>query len=120
MPSKPLRACMVPGCPEKAIVGSRCTRHALQERQEYEEDRPSAAQRGYDLHWRRVRAAYIKAHPICCVPGCNQEATDVDHVIPLSEGGTNEWSNLQGFCHRHHSSKTAKQDGRWGKGSQNR
>lgn len=35
-------------------------------------------------------------------------ATDVDHIIPLRDGGAPfERSNLQGLCHSHHSSKTA-------------
>ena len=120
VPSKPRRPCAVPGCPNEAVVGSRCAEHSVMARQMYERDRPSAAARGYDQHWRRVRAAYIKAHPYCCVPGCGEPTTDVDHVIRLADGGTNQWSNLQGFCHRHHSSKTASEDGRWGEGRRNR
>jgi 5-methylcytosine-specific restriction protein A len=44
-------------------------------------------------------------------------ATELDHIIPHK--GNNElfWdeSNHQGLCKHHHSLKTAKEDGGWGK-----
>lgn len=39
-----------------------------------------------------------------------EPATEADHIVPLRRGGTNELSNLQGLCHRHHSRKTATED----------
>ena len=30
----------------------------------------------------------------------------LDHIKPLAEGGTNDRSNLQGLCGRHHDEKT--------------
>jgi len=89
-------------------------------RQMYERDRPSAAARGYDVKWRRIRAQFVKAHPYCSAPGCGAPTTDVDHIIPRARGGTDDWSNLQALCHAHHSAKTATQDGRWGEGHPNR
>jgi 5-methylcytosine-specific restriction protein A len=34
-------------------------------------------------------------------------ATDVDHIVPLSAGGTNAADNLQPLCHSCHSRKTS-------------
>jgi 5-methylcytosine-specific restriction endonuclease McrA len=34
-------------------------------------------------------------------------STEADHIIPLSRGGDDGMSNLQGACHRCHSHKTA-------------
>jgi 5-methylcytosine-specific restriction protein A len=45
---------------------------------------------------------------------CDQAAQDVDHKVPLRDGGTHHWSNLQALCHRCHSRKTAREDGRFG------
>lgn len=56
---------------------------------------------------------------MCAWPGCGEAATNVDHVVPRPAGG-DEWSNLQGLCHKHHSVKTATRDGGWGNGRQNR
>jgi len=33
--------------------------------------------------------------------------TEVDHVIPLAKGGTDDFGNLVAICTRHHRIKTA-------------
>ena len=101
--SKP---CSQPGCPSLQP----CPDHPAKRRQP--DDRPSAAARGYDRNWRRIRAAYLKKHP-CCVE-CGEPATEVDHRTSLADGGTHEWRNLQSLCKRHHSQKTVKHDGGFG------
>lgn len=69
--------------------------------------RPSAAARGYDADWRRVRGAFLKAHPACCV--CGAPATEVDHIVPIADGGPRlSWSNLRPMCRTHHSQRTAR------------
>jgi 5-methylcytosine-specific restriction endonuclease McrA len=50
-------------------------------------------------------------HPECAE--CGAPATDVDHVIPLADGGSNDIGNLQALCHSHHSAKTAREQGGW-------
>jgi 5-methylcytosine-specific restriction protein A len=39
---------------------------------------------------------------------CGEPATDVDHVVPRSLGGSDEPSNLQSLCGPHHRSKTGR------------
>jgi 5-methylcytosine-specific restriction endonuclease McrA len=34
----------------------------------------------------------------CEWPGCYNEATTVDHIIPVDQGGTNERRNLRASC----------------------
>ncbi len=83
-------------------------RHASVARRE---DRGSAYQRGYDRHWRKVRLAYLMAHPMCVAPGCGKAATDVDHLDsrgPRGEKGY-DWDNLQPLCSSCHSKKTARE-----------
>jgi 5-methylcytosine-specific restriction protein A len=95
MPRRPLRPCAEPGCP--ALSGSsRCPAHVLP-------SLPSG--------WRRLRADFLAAHPWCEAPGCHQRATDVDHVVPRSAGGSDDSSNLRALCHACHSRKTAVYDG---------
>ncbi|MGW1770296.1 HNH endonuclease [Streptomyces sp. NPDC002104] len=38
--------------------------------------------------------------------GCNGEASEIDHVRPLWEGGTDDLSNLAAVCKPCHSTKT--------------
>jgi 5-methylcytosine-specific restriction endonuclease McrA len=40
---------------------------------------------------------------------CLEEATEVDHIVPIVEGGTHDWTNLRGLCHAHHAAITKRQ-----------
>ena len=71
--------------------------------------RVSAACRGYDATWRKVRLAHLRANPVCVVPGCGKAAMDVDHIVPIRAGGGRlDQNNLQSLCHSCHSRKTAR------------
>lgn len=42
----------------------------------------------------------------CCHPGCSaREGLTLDHIIPLSRGGTDDVGNLQFMCQPHNSQK---------------
>ena len=44
---------------------------------------------------------------VCAVPGCEESTKlTVDHIVPLSRGGTDELSNLQFLCKPHNSEKS--------------
>lgn len=75
--------------------------------------RPSSTQRGYDRDWRELRAAFLKANPICCVPGCGDFSTDADHYLDVRTHPELRlvWQNLRPYCHKHHSSRTARDQG---------
>lgn len=53
---------------------------------------------------RLKRAALRRCHGICEMHGryCTGKATEVDHIIPLFEGGADDLSNLRGVCHECH------------------
>jgi hypothetical protein len=57
--------------------------------------------------WRRLRAAYRKAHPFC--QRCGRRTEHVDHVeeIRLAPERRLDWLNLQSLCHACHNAKTA-------------
>lgn len=75
--------------------------------------RPNATDRGYNAHWRRTRAAFLRDNPLCvhCLAaGRVTEATVADHLDnegPLGPRG-HDHANLQALCKAHHDSKTAK------------
>lgn len=51
--------------------------------------------------------AYKRAHPRCEHPGCHRLAYQVDHIIPLAEGGDRyDHDNMQSLCKPHHDEKT--------------
>ena len=110
MPRRPARPCSKPGCPHRQP----CPVHGGQRppRERRPDSRPSASERGYDRKWRRIRAQYLRLHPRCVV--CGEPATEVDHIVPLADGGTNKHGNLQALCKSHHSQKTNRFDGGFG------
>jgi 5-methylcytosine-specific restriction endonuclease McrA len=59
--------------------------------------------------WYRIRARVLRRDGYRCRIGydcCVGEATQVDHRIPASRGGTDDESNLQAACRACHDRKT--------------
>lgn len=82
----------------------------------YERTKRKRPPRAYGPRWRRLRRLVLAREPLCreCAPrGLVVEATEVDHIIPLRAGGTDDDANLQPLCKRCHSRKGAR-EGRWG------
>lgn len=97
MPYAPPHVCG--RCGALVPSGARCLRC----QREFDRARAPAHRAGYGSHWRMIRARFLALHYMCNVPGCRQPATDVHHVVPLSDGGTHAFANLQALCHAHHS-----------------
>ena len=54
-----------------------------------------------------VRTALEGRDPVCVVPGCNRaNSLEIDHVVPLSQGGLTTIANLARLCRWHHAQKT--------------
>jgi 5-methylcytosine-specific restriction enzyme A len=117
--SKPMRRAskICPECRDPHRAGSSlCPDCHTQKRRKQDRQRPTAAQRGYDAHWRRTRAAYLANHPRCEQPGCGLPAVDVNHLDGLGPRGPrgHDFTNLEALCHPHHSQHTARaQPGGW-------
>ena len=84
--------------------------------------RPSASQCGYGTNWRRLRSYVLDHQPLCADPfGHHVEdrrvvpASQVDHIVPRAEGGTDDEDNLQALCPSCHARKTALHDGGFGR-----
>ncbi len=112
MPRRPMTECLEPGCHELVAAG-RCAAHTRERRSSYDDARGNSAERGYGHRWRKLRERILNRDPLCQAAGCDRDATDVDHIVPRSRGGTDGDNNLQGLCHECHSAKTAREDGRW-------
>jgi len=61
--------------------------------------------------WRKLRAFYIREHPLCEIckaEGRTTAAEVVDHITEIKKGGAAlDMRNLQSLCHLHHNQKTA-------------
>lgn len=68
----------------------------------------SPTTRAQDAEYRRNRAAVLEGQPTCAY--CPRPATTVDHVRPVSKGGTNKIDNLVPACAWCNGSKGARDD----------
>lgn len=106
MPIEWPRVCQ---CGRTVPSGQKCPCKVAREK-EYDQDRGSAHERGYDDRWRALRLKFLKVNPMCCEPGCNRPATEVDHILSVRDRPDLRlaWKNLRPFCKPHHSARTAR------------
>lgn len=76
----------------------------------------SRHERGYGVAWDRLRLHILRRDLYLCQE-CRRNdrartATDVDHIKPKKQGGTDDWGNLQSLCRQCHIDKTARENGR--------
>lgn len=82
--------------------------------------RETACQRGYGHGWREARAIFLRANPLCAMCKANNRvvsATVVDHKTPHRGDTALFWDqgNWQPLCATCHNTKTAKEDGGFGR-----
>ena len=110
MPYAPNRPCRHPGCTAFCRPGFvYCEKH--QPVNSRDRLRGTAAERGYDRDWQRVRSRYLKQHPLCvqCLKeGRYRAASVVDHIVPHRGNKELFWdrSNWQPLCKSCHDKKT--------------
>jgi hypothetical protein len=80
----------------------------------------SRRERGYGPEWDRLRETILQRDEYLCVAcrktGVLTAARTVDHILPKSEGGSDDPANLQSLCKPCHEAKTAAENAaRWGK-----
>lgn len=118
MPRKPAHPCNYPGCP-KLTSERYCPEHQKITNRNYEKyQRNRERKKKYDARWNHIRKRYAAAHPWCeeCLKeGIYVPVEHVHHRVPLSEGGTNDDSNLESVCKSCHSRIHAKRGDRFGR-----
>ena len=90
------------------------TRPAQDRAKAYDQHRGSAASRGYDRAWQRLRRAVLAEEPLCrhCRrAGLLPEANEVHHVQPVARRPELrlERANLVPLCKPCHSAETARE-----------
>ena len=105
MPRRPKRPCRYPAC-SKLTDGVYCEEHQRLMNTQYNHfSRGYNSNERYGRVWRKIRDRYIAAHPLCEMCLANGRYTPADlvhHKKPLSEGGTNDESNLMSLCYSCH------------------
>ena len=102
------------------MLGRCCEKHQKLMVMQYNKyERDPATKKRYGRSWKRIRDRYIAAHPLC--EECKRDdkltpAEEVHHIAPLSKGGTHRDDNLMSLCTSCHSTITARDGGRWGRG----
>ncbi|RYF76810.1 MAG: HNH endonuclease [Comamonadaceae bacterium] len=72
--------------------------------------RISATPRQRGRKWMKAREQWLSANPLCSdcqAAGHVTEAREVDHIVPLWKGGSDEPGNYASLCVAHHKVKTA-------------
>ena len=105
--------CLWVGCPGYAAQGGRgycagCARAR-------ERDRGTSTQRGYGGKWRKVSERVRREQPVCRVCA-TRPSVHVDHIIPKTQGGDDDRSNLQGICFPCHQAKTRRESNKHRRG----
>ena len=101
MPYMCKRPCSYPGCP-RLTNGRYCEEHQKEMNRDYEKRlRDPDTKKRYGRSWERIRKQYVSLHPFCeeCYErGIITPVEHVHHKIPLTEGGTNDFDNLESLC----------------------
>ena len=106
LPNKPSKPCAHQGCP-KLTRNRYCEAHAKQEARHYNKyARDPGTSKRYSGAWKKIRAAFLAAKPLCEM--CRRDgrltpATLVHHIRPLKESHDNSPENLMPLCSSCHS-----------------
>lgn len=125
MPTRPQPWCSGKNrqCRNRAAKKGLCADCYAERQRDYEKNRPSAYERGYDDTWRPFAIKFLIEHPYC---ECDDHkdrpdwqrplSTDVDHIDGLGPLGPRGYdkTNLRALAHACHSRRTAAdQAGGW-------
>jgi 5-methylcytosine-specific restriction protein A len=64
--------------------------------------------------WQNIRKQVLSDNPLCVhcqLEGRTTLANEVDHILALAKGGTDDYANLQGLCFMHHNKKSIEERG---------
>ncbi len=110
-PMKAPKNCSYGRCPNLVPLGTKyCEAHKGQLRKDYPRRHPER-QKMYGAQWQKVRKMHLARNPMCVIEGCNQAATECDHIVD-HKGDWDKFydpNNLQSLCKQHHNEKTGRE-----------
>lgn len=106
--------CRHAGCMRLATEHRYCDRHQSDaDRHGWDPQRGTAAERGYGWRWAKLRQRVMHRDAGLCQRcfAANRitPASQVDHILPKSAGGSDAMDNLQALCADCHRAKTIKE-----------
>ena len=105
MPFKFKKPCAYQGCP-KLTKEVYCDEHKHLNAKQYDSyKRDPEHDKKYGSKWRKTRSLYVRHYPLCemCLKvGKFVPVEEVHHIVPLSQGGSNDFSNLMSLCQSCH------------------
>ena len=105
MPRTTIRTCAQPGCPQLTHGTTRCPTH---QPAPWHGSTHNQNRRGTGWTEQRDAQRVLRAAHYQCAT-CGQPATEVDHVVPYSQGGLDTPANKQALCRSCHARKTARE-----------
>lgn len=105
MPIAAPRPCSCVGCRALSVSGGRCKDHQREPWQK----KPEARKRVSGRKLQAWRKALFESNPLCAEcwrDGRVTPATERDHIIPWSDGGTDDLDNIQALCADCHEAKS--------------
>lgn len=113
MPISAPKPCSYPGCGSLSYK-SRCNKHLIAKHGWLSDSvRGDRTARGYGAVWDKLRKQVLIKQNGLCQPcfALNKitAASEVDHIVAKSAGGTDKLDNLQAICKNCHKAKTYKE-----------
>ena len=114
MPAKFPKPCRKTNCPNVTTErAGYCSDHMATENtwNKWQQIKGNVTQRGYGHRWRKIRTLIIERDSGLCQQcirnGRVTAGLDVDHILPKSQGGSDNYVNLELLCRACHNIKTA-------------
>lgn len=111
MPARTPTPCRKRGC--RALVSDRSGYCEAHQGESWARQRTKPGRKTYGTEWRKLRAVALRRDRglcvLCLADGRAVPATEVDHIVAVEHGGTDELSNLQSLCTPCHRHKTARE-----------
>lgn len=108
MPARAPKFCANAECGNLVPAGQR---YCPECEQPWKTSQSTPSSRSADAKWRKTQRFVLKRDNHRCrihyVDTCIGVATEVDHIIPVSQGGTDHPSNLQAACRPCHLAKSS-------------